>query len=181
MAVLLAGCETSETEEPGFAKPEKTEFGTEFLDALREFCGQVFTGNTIYPDDREHRLYKARLRMEIETCDDNQIHIPFYINDYPPRIWIITLEEDGRLSLRHYHTDSDETPEDVNMYGGYAKENGTETMQRFASDIETTAMMPEAAANEWTMKIDHEAGIFTYELTRGNQPRFKGEFTLSSE
>ncbi|MGF1669387.1 MAG: hypothetical protein ACFCU6_02990 [Balneolaceae bacterium] len=150
----------------------------QFFSLLQDLCGEEFEGDTVFPDDPEHDFYDAELYMKIESCTDNEIRIPFYVNDDRSRTWVITRTDQGLL-LKHDHRDPETGIEhDLTQYGGYSNVHGAANVQYFEADDETAEMLPEASTNVWMLEVNPEEGKFVYYLERHDQPRYRAEFRL---
>lgn len=149
-----------------------------FFQTLAERCGDVYYGNSVFPDDPGHELYGAALKMTIDSCTENEIRIPFQVNEDKSRTWILTLSDEGLL-FKHDHRYEDGTPHELTNYGGWAADGGSPTRISFPADSETAEMLPEAATNVWTMELDLINNQFTYYLERHSQPRYKATFNLN--
>ncbi len=148
-----------------------------FFNEMKTFCGQTITGESVFPDDPNHMLYGAALQANFVSCTDNEIRIPFQVNEDKSRTWILTLSDKGLL-FKHDHRHEDGTPDTLTNYGGWAHDAGSKFSQSFPADAETGALIPEAITNVWTFTIDREAGTLTYFLERHGMPRYKAEFKL---
>jgi hypothetical protein len=176
LAVLITACNSSSNQQ------EATTDNTVILSAeaaffqnLSERCGDVYYGESVYPDNPEHELYGAKLKMTIESCTENELRIPFQVNEDRSRTWILTLSDEGLL-FKHDHRYEDGTPHDLTNYGGWSAEGGSPTKLSFPADAETAEMLPEAVTNVWTMELDLVNNQFTYFLERHSQPRYKAIF-----
>lgn len=170
-AMILGACGGKQSEN---SNPQEA-----FFDRVATLCGQQFGGASVFPDDPEDEMYGAELTMTVETCTENEIRIPFYVDEDSSRTWVITRTEKGLL-LKHDHRYPDGTPHDLTDYGGYAGNSGSATRQYFAADEETAEMLPEASTNVWMLEIDEDAEQFIYYLERHEEPRFRAEFSMSS-
>jgi hypothetical protein len=185
MMLLTTGCgaedDTSSTEELTEAATTLAPYEDQkaFLNTLRTLCGAEYTGEVTYTNDPESEFAGKELKMVIETCDTNEVRIPFHVGQNTSRTWVLTFNEEDGLLLKHDHRHPDGTPEEPTMYGGYATQDGTPYRQQFPADDETAAMLPEASTNVWTMEIDQEEMTFIYNLTRNDAPRFRAEFDMS--
>lgn len=149
-----------------------------FFASLTSLCGTMFEGETVYPEDPNHELAGAELLMTVTDCNEQEIRIPFQVDDDKSRTWVITYSDD-ELRLKHDHRYADGTPHSLTNYGGIAdREKGTSEAQYFAADTETSEMLPEASGNVWMMKIDGANKIFVYDLEREGEPRYRAEFRL---
>ncbi|MEX0649081.1 MAG: hypothetical protein WEA56_15535 [Balneolaceae bacterium] len=148
-----------------------------FFEALTTLCGESYEGDSVYPDDPDHEMYGAELFMNVAECEENEIRIPFRVNEDESRTWIITYYGDDLL-LKHDHRYPDGTPHSLTNYGGIAHDDGTASAQYFVANAETAEMLPEASTNVWMMKINEEEGVFVYYLERHNEPRYRAEFRM---
>lgn len=149
-----------------------------FFDNLSALCGNTYQGDSVYPDDPDHELFGAELLMNVAECSENEIRIPFQVNDDKSRTWVITYTDD-ELLLKHDHRYPDGTPHDLTNYGGFAHDEGTGSAQYFEADAETAEMLPEASTNVWMMEINEEEGTFVYYLERHDEPRYRAEFQMN--
>lgn len=149
-----------------------------FFQNISERCGDTYFGDSVFPDDPEHELYGAKLQMTIESCTEDEIRIPFQVNDDKSRTWILTLSDEGLL-FKHDHRHEDGTPDEITNYGGWAADGGSPTMMSFPADSDTADLLPEAVTNMWTMELDLTNNQFTYFLERHSQPRYRAVFSLN--
>jgi len=179
LAVLITSCNSNSDQKPSESENVvSVSSESAFFQSLAERCGDVYYGNSVYPDDPNHELYGAELKMTIESCTENEIRIPFQVNEDRSRTWILTLSDEGLL-FKHDHRHEDGTPHDLTNYGGWAANGGSPTKMSFPADSETAEMLPEAATNVWTMELDLENNQFTYFLERHSQPRYRAAFSLN--
>lgn len=149
----------------------------QFFQQLSELCGRSFEGETTFTNDTDEEMADAKLWMEVRECSENEIRIPFTVNSDSSRTWIISAS-DNTLLLKHDHRYPDGTPHSLTNYGGFANDYGSEYHQSFEADDETAEMLPEAATNVWMFEINNSDSIFTYHLTRHDEPRYRAEFLL---
>ena len=149
-----------------------------FFQNISERCVDTYFGDSVFPDDPEHELYGAKLQMTIESCTEDEIRIPFQVNDDKSRTWILTLSDEGLL-FKHDHRHEDGTPDEITNYGGWAADGGSPTMMSFPADSDTADLLPEAVTNMWTMELDLTNNQFTYFLERHSQPRYRAVFSLN--
>jgi len=154
--------------------------GVEFFQTLKLLCGKQMIGKTVYPDDPEHDFANKKLVMEVTSCTDNEIRIPFRVGEDTSRTWIFTLNPQGLL-LKHDHRYKDGTPHKLTMYGGWADDKGTASKQSFPADKETYILVPEGKTNIWTVSYDPSNKQFVYYLTRHKKPRYKAVFEFKPE
>lgn len=148
-----------------------------FFRNLSALCGNAYEGRTEFvlrPDDP---FLTARLVMRVDSCGAAEIRIPFDVDEDRSRTWILTLSPEGLL-FKHDHRHPDGTPDEITMYGGWARPGGTEHRQSFPADAHTAELIPDAATNVWTLELDPERGTFTYHLERHDATRFRAVFDL---
>ncbi|NVK21468.1 MAG: hypothetical protein HWD86_03025 [Kangiellaceae bacterium] len=147
-----------------------------FFANLKSLCGQQFVGNTAYPDDPSHDFAGKKLVATVKSCSDTEIRIPFVVGEDHSRTWIISKTEQGLL-LKHDHRHHDGTPDEVTMYGGFAKdykdEQGTEYKQFFHADAHTANLIPAAQSNVWMLEYKPDSQELVYYLERHQNPRYK--------
>jgi hypothetical protein len=180
IAVMVVSCTgNQEHATPNEAHVESVSAAEAFFQNLSDRCGDVYFGESVFPDDPDHLLYGAELKMTIESCTESQIRIPFQVNEDRSRTWILTLSDEGLL-FKHDHRHEDGTPDEITNYGGWAAiEGAAPTKLAFPADEETAALLPEAATNVWTMELDLTNNQFTYFLERHSEPRYKAVFSLN--
>jgi hypothetical protein len=174
LAIAAVGCgrAAEETARETTADPRGA-----FFENLGRQCGQRFEGRAVHSATENDPMLAARLEMHVATCADSEIRIPFRVGEDRSRTWVLTRGDDGLL-LKHDHRHADGTPDEITMYGGWARAGGTALRQSFPADEATAAMLPAAATNVWTLELD-PGRQFVYDLTRHDQPRFRAEFDLA--
>ena len=151
----------------------------EFVSNLSEFCGKSFSGTAIFPEGDRNPFKGEPLQIRFTVCDAKEIRIPFEVGEDKSRTWIITLDEHGLL-LKHDHRHTDGTPDEVTMYGGYARTGGSAYAQYFPADAYTAQLIPAAATNEWSLILSPDTKKLSYMLKRGGQLRFHADFDLAA-
>jgi hypothetical protein len=149
-----------------------------FFDNLAGLCGLTFAGHSDFTLADNDDFTGASLVMHVASCTENEIRIPFIVNEDSSRTWVVTLHENGLL-LKHDHRHADGTPEDITMYGGWSTDDGSMYVQRFPADDYTAELIPEAETNVWTLEINPETNQFIYFLERHDEPRYRAIFDLS--
>jgi len=184
-----SACQTQSIEDTSFENVQSA-----FWETLTKNCGKTFKGSSSYPDDPGDSFFGKQLNAHVETCMDNEIHVPFSVGDDTSRTWIFTRNNQG-LQLKHQHLHDDGTPDDISNYGGLAASGESALVQAaantevsqislsFPADEYTQELLPEAATNVWTISLasaphDKFSGL-TYYLTRHNKPRFKANLVKS--
>lgn len=151
-----------------------------FWKNLESICGKAFEGEMV--EGAEDDIFRTeKLIMHVRSCEDNMIRIPFLVGDDLSRTWVLTMQENGRILLKHDHRHEDGSEDEVTQYGGEASNTGSSRMQVFPADQETTDLLPYAASNVWWIEL--EAGeYFTYNLRRIGTDRFVSvKFDLTKE
>lgn len=152
-----------------------------FFAAIAARCGEAFEGKLVTTDAADADMASARLVMEVRTCTQDEIRIPFHVGDDRSRTWVLTRTAAG-LRLKHDHRHEDGSEDALTQYGGETAATGTAMRQEFPADVFSKDLfLREGRAvsvdNIWAVEIG--AGIFAYELTRPNR-RFRVEFDLTS-
>ncbi len=150
-----------------------------FFRKLASLCGQSFAGEQIYRSHHASGWAHLDMVMHVEVCENDRILIPFHVGEDKSRTWMF-LVEDGRLRFPHDHRYPDGTPEDENLYGGYADERGTAFVQHFPADDYTAALIDGGGGNVWTVRIDEGFNTFTYRLERDGEKRMRVDFDLNN-
>jgi hypothetical protein len=151
-----------------------------FLDHYAAYCGATYEGRSVLVDlGDDHPLDGARLRMTLESCDADEVRIPFQVDDDRSRTWILTRDDRG-LRLAHDHRYEDGTEHAANFYGGYADDTGSATRQRFPADDRTIADRPAREINVWEKEFDLENQRYYYRLYLRGELRYEAEFDLGS-
>jgi hypothetical protein len=157
-----------------------------FFDGLAALCGKTYEGRIVanVPTPAQADPFEGkRLVMHVRDCSADEIRIPFSVGEDRSRTWIVTRLPDG-LRLKHQHLHADGTPDNVSMYGGETRSEGSAQSQSFPADAESKAMFEKeglavSVDNTWT--LGHVPGKqFNYELTRPGR-EFRVEFDLAGE
>lgn len=157
---------------------EKTE-SQKFWDNLQQYCGKSYEG-TLEKGGREGDGFTGnRLVMQVLSCKENEIKIPFYVGDNKSRTWVLTKDENQLIKLKHDHRHEDGTEEKITQYGGQNPNHGFEKIQMFPADEETAQVVPYASTNIWWLTLDSEK--FTYNLRNvGSSRVFSVSFDLEN-
>ena len=149
-----------------------------FFDELQALCGQAFVGRMIQGAAADSAFRNNQLIMHVRQCSDEEIRIPLHVGEDRSRTWVISRTTTG-LQLRHDHRHQDGTPEELSQYGGVSEDGGRPTRLEFPADMHTATMVPEAAANVWTLEIV-PGETLVYALRReGTDRRVRLEFDLA--
>jgi hypothetical protein len=150
-----------------------------FFDNLASLCGNSYAGEQIYRSHHASGWGHLDMVMHVNVCEEDHIHIPFHVGEDQSRTWMF-LVEDGKLRFRHDHRFPDGTPEEENLYGGYADDHGTAFEQHFPADAYTAGLIDGGGGNIWTVRIDEDFHTLTYRLERDGEKRLRVDFDLSN-
>ena len=149
-----------------------------FWSQLKAHCGKAYQGEIISGGVAGDGFTGKKLVMHVRSCENNTIRIPFFVGEDRSRTWVLQMNSDKIMSLKHDHRHADGTEEKVTQYGGTSSNIGLENLQMFPADAHTTQMLPKAATNVWWFTIDAES--FTYNLRRiGSDRLFTVRFDLN--
>lgn len=156
----------------------------QFLANVEPYCGASYQGTVVSDDPQDEEWRRQTIIADFESCTDTGLVIPLHVGDDHSRTWLVGLNDDGRLALRHQHNHEDGTPDALTMYGGKSSGASTATRQVFPADKKTMDLfdaedIPESKKNVWSMEIEPEGDVFIYELERPER-FFRVEFDLSS-
>lgn len=189
LTMTLSACEPGEP--PSAPVPSPQDLYFEHLSIL---CGKAYPGQLVSDQEADAEMMGQPMIMHVATCDQNQIQIPFHINNADgtwnrSRTWIITRTEDG-LRLKHRHRHEDGSLDAVSNYGGDTDTEGTVERQEFPVDQESidlfkTAGLEPSVTNTWAVEISppgEQDARFAYELRRPEASGgrfFRVEFDLT--
>jgi hypothetical protein len=156
-----------------------------FMAAFAPLCGQAYAGQVLVdvPPSDDDRFAGKPLIMHVASCTEDEIRIPFFVDDDRSRTWVLSRTATG-LRLKHDHRHEDGSEDAVTWYGGTATTAGTAERQEFPVDTESIDLfvkegLSASTSNVWAMEI--ETGIrFLYELSRPNGRLFQVGFDLSA-
>lgn len=163
-----------------FISVSQTIPSTEFWNNLKTHCGKSYEGTITAGGKEGDGFVGEKLVMHVNSCSGNNIRIPFFVGENKSRTWVLTLQEDKRILLKHDHRNPDGSEEEITQYGGLSSNVGLPNLQMFPADTETTAMLPAAATNVWWITLDEKE--FSYNLRRiGSDRVFTVVFDLTKE
>jgi hypothetical protein len=143
-----------------------------YFSRIKSLCGARYEGESVFPEDPGDGFRDKLLVAVIQTCDTDEIRIPFIVGDDHSRTWILKKTGQG-LQFKHDHRHEDGTPDEITLYGGTATGPGTQQAQSFPADDYTAMLIPEASTNEWFLSLSDDNSEMVYYLERHNKPRFK--------
>jgi len=161
---------------------ETTDPQTAFMSNLNALCGKSFAGKLVSTDEVDKDFASKTMVMNVRDCSENEIRIPFHVDENRSRTWILSKTETG-LRLKHRHNHEDGHADAVTMYGGDTANSGTVTRQTFPVDQYSKDMFVKnglevSVTNIWAVEITPT--IYAYELRREGR-HFRVEFDLSKE
>jgi hypothetical protein len=149
-----------------------------FLQNLSGLCGKSFRGKELYSAPGRDSWADKEFIMHVTVCEDDEVHIPFHLDDDHSRTWMFLAEENG-LRFRHDHRHEDGTPEELTLYGGYADGTGSAFEQKFPADQYTIDLLSDTLGREWRIILAEDLSSMTYQLHYSGQLMFAAEFDLT--
>ena len=171
--LMLAGCTTVPERSPA----------DQWFAQLESLCGRAWEGRVVSTDAADASFVGQRLVMHVRQCTDDEIRMPFHVGNDRSRTWVISRTASG-FRLKHDHRHEDGTSDELTMYGGDSRGDGTSVRQEFPADKESIAMFTAQGrsvsnSNVWAVEVGDAA--FAYELRRPPGPGqrfFRVEFDL---
>ena len=158
----------------GFAQGQAP--SQKFWEILSSHCGKSYEGKLMSPDSDPR--FAGQLVMHVRSCEEGRLRIPFFVGDDLSRTWVLTMDEQQLIQLKHDHRHADGSEDAVTQYGGKATNTGSSSTQFFPADSFTAAMLPAAVGNVWFITVDETS--FTYNLRRlGSATLFSVRFDLT--
>lgn len=149
-----------------------------FWKSLSAHCGKAYEGKLVTPESDPR--FAGKLIMHVRSCEEGILRIPFFVGDDRSRTWVLTMDDQGLIQLKHDHRHADGSEDQVTQYGGMASNTGSATTQFFPADQFTANMLPAAVGNVWWITVDETS--FTYNLRRlGANTHFSVSFDLTKE
>lgn len=152
----------------------------QFWDNLKIHCGKSYEGTITAGGKEGDGFMGEKLMMHVRSCEEKTIRIPFFVGEDKSRTWVLTLQEDNRILLKHDHRHKDGSEEEVTQYGGMSSNTGLADIQFFPADQHTCNLIPLASTNVWWFTIADTS--ITYNLRRISSDRlFTVKFDLTRE
>ena len=149
-----------------------------FWAQLQTHCGQAYEGVIIAGGVAGDGFAGEKLIMHVRSCNSENIRIPFFVGEDKSRTWVLHLNEEKIISLKHDHRNADGSEEALTQYGGISSNVGIANLQMFPADAHTSNILPAASTNVWWFTIDETS--FTYNLRRiGSDRLFSVSFDLT--
>jgi len=159
---------------PSFAQGQSP--SQKFWEMLSSHCGKSYEGKLASPDADPR--FAGKLVMHVRSCEEGRLRIPFFVGDDLSRTWVLTMDEQQLIQLKHDHRHADGSEDVVTQYGGKATNTGSSSTQFFPADSFTAGRLPAAVGNVWWITIDETS--FTYNLRRlGTATLFSVRFDLT--
>ena len=178
LGVLVASCRSA-SQTPAAAATAVRAPRDAFWANLQSLCGRAYRGRLTEGNASDTAFRRATLVMHVRECSPSAIRIPFHADADRSRTWVLTRMDEG-LRLKHDHRHADGTEDRITQYGGDTRTEGTAERQEFHADAHTTALIPAAATNIWTVEVV-PGTRFAYALRReGTDRRFRVEFDLTT-
>lgn len=147
-----------------------------FWELLSSHCGKSYEGKLVSPESDPR--FAGKLVMHVRSCEDGRLRIPFFVGEDRSRTWVLTMDEQQLIQLKHDHRHADGSEDAVTQYGGKATNTGSASTQFFPADPFTAGLLPAAVGNVWWITVDETS--FTYNLRRlGAATLFSVKFDLT--
>jgi len=152
----------------------------QFWEQLKKHCGKAYEGEIVTGGKEGDGFSGETLTMHVRSCDERAIYIPFHVGENHSRTWILTLQDDHRILLKHDHRNEDGSEEEITQYGGLSPNTGLAHIQTFPADQFTADLLPRASNNIWWFTIDEESITYNLKVT-GTDRHFSVRFDLGKE
>jgi hypothetical protein len=154
----------------------------QFYARLRALCGHAYEGRLVTHEAADREMEAARLSIQVRSCSDDELRIPFHVGNDHGRIWVVSRNPGGGLHLRHEHRRADGSEEAVSGYGGDTAGPGNPRRQEFPADQASRDLFvrenaPASITNVWAIEIV-PGRLLAYELRRPGR-FFRAEFDLT--
>ncbi|WP_179351707.1 hypothetical protein [Winogradskyella vidalii] len=150
----------------------------QFWEQLKTHCGNAYEGVITEGGKEGDGFTGETLVMHVRICETNTIRIPFFVGEDKSRTWVLQMNADKIMSLKHDHRHKDGTEDDLTQYGGTSANMGLAHLQMFPADAHTSEILPAASTNIWWFTIDDTS--LTYNLRRiGTERLFTVKFDLT--
>lgn len=149
-----------------------------FWQELAAHCGSSYAGRATVAPEGDTVVAGRHLVMHVMECAENEIRIPFHVDDNRSRTWVLT-RSGSSLALAHDHRHEDGTPESNSGYGGETVVPGTTRSQAFPADRPAGELEHPDGTNVWTMEFaSGERFVYAFHRT-GTDRRYRIEFDLA--
>lgn len=165
---------------PMFLLAQNEPGSIQFIDQLRAHCGKSYEGVITEGAKEGDGFTGEKLVMHVRSCEDKVIMVPFHVGENHSRTWVLTLQDDNRILLKHDHRNQDGSEEKTTQYGGMSANTGLSNIQTFPADQFTADLIPRASNNVWWFTIDDEHITYNLKVT-GSDRQFSVQFDLSKE
>ena len=141
-----------------------------FWNQLQAHCEKAFEGEILEGAVAGDGFTGEKLVMHVRSCGPNEIRIPFFVGENRSRTWVLRMNPDKTITLKHDHRHPDGSEEELTQYGGTSTNQGLDNLQMFPADAHTATILPPASANVWWFTISDTK--LTYNLRRIGSDRF---------
>ena len=114
----------------------------QFWKLLKNHCGKSYSGEIIAGGKVGDGFVGEKLVLHVRSCEKNEIRMPFVVGDNHSRTWVLTLNDDNRIQLKHDHRNPDGSDEEITQYGGLSSNRGLANIQFFPADQFTSNLLP---------------------------------------
>lgn len=164
---------------PSLTFAQESTASEKFWSNLEQHCGKAYEGWITAGAVPKDGFTGKKLVMHVRGCKKDEIKIPFFVGEDKSRTWILKMNQDKIISLKHDHRHPNGSEEDLTQYGGINSNVGLETVQMFPADEFTAKILPAASTNIWWFTLDDKS--MTYNLRRiGSDRVFTVSFDLTT-
>lgn len=164
---------------PSLTFAQESTASEKFWSNLEQHCGKAYEGWITAGAIPKDGFTGEKLVMHVRGCKKDEIKIPFFVGEDKSRTWILKMNQDKIISLKHDHRHPNGSEEDLTQYGGINSNVGLETVQMFPADEFTAKILPAASTNIWWFTLDDKS--MTYNLRRiGSDRVFTVSFDLTT-
>ena len=72
-----------------------------FWTQLEAHCGKAYAGQIVSGAVEGDGFTGKKLVMHVRACETNDIRIPFFVGDDKSRTWVLHMNSDNIISLKH--------------------------------------------------------------------------------
>jgi hypothetical protein len=139
-------------------------------------CGRAFAGSAA-GGEGDPLLPRGELVLHVARCTPAEIRLAVLNGPDRSRGWVLSRSPGG-LRLMHLHRGPDGREARASRYGGVGQPGEWAGGVDFPADSLTSALLPHAAADVWTLTVEPEGGL-SYRRRRGTtEPDFHAGFNL---
>lgn len=132
-----------------------------FLRLFTPYCGDTLRGQIQTSTEQQSMAFV------ISKCEENELRIQLILPDTLTTTLVVTALE-GKLLLKHDVRNSDFSPAENTMYGGFADDKGSPDTQHFRAHAFETSMWQGYSHTKWTLSIRIHEKILEYAETKND-------------